>query len=301
MQTLSAQDIGDFVASLGAAFEPYRALIIENGFNGEVLGDITQESELNEMLDGIHITNVVHRKLLFKKFTSCGLLNPAMTTTLSSTVSTPKSGGQTPHNNSHISDHLVQSPRQILGEMFKIQGIRLDPQDIHDACGKIKSASRRSLSSTMRGDYEYDCFISYRVSSDIDIAEKLYLYLRAEGITSFFDKRCLKDGEDWKTGFINGLLKSRCFISLISAGALAPCRNIGVNHEHDNYMIEMQAALSVREFTENTQFIVPVFIGESSGNVLKKFSDFSPDMYADSIHAQKVVSKGKACRCLFHS
>ena len=61
-------------------------------------------------------------------------------------------------------------------------------------------------------------------------------------------------------------------------GTLAPCRSIGVNHEHDNYMIEMQAALSVREFTENTQFIVPVFIGESSGNVLKKFSDFSPDM-----------------------
>lgn len=294
MQSLSAQDIGDFVASLGAAFEPYRTVIIENGFNGEILGDITQESELNEMLDGMNITNVVHRKLLYKKFTSVGLMSPRISLAVPvGAASTPKSGGQTP-TSSHVSDHLTKSPREILSEMFKIQGVRLDPQDSHEACGKIKNASRRSLSSTMHGDYEYDCFISYRVSSDVDIAEKLYLYLKAEGITAFFDKRCLKDGEDWKVGFINGLLKSRCFISLISTGALAPCRNIGINHDHDNYLIEMEAALAVKRQTENSQFIVPVFIGESNGNVLKKFNDFNPELYANSLHAQKVsAARGK--------
>jgi hypothetical protein len=56
--------------------------------------------------------------------------------------------------------------------------------------------------------YEYDCFISYRVFSDKSLAEILYLRLKNEKkLNPFWDKKCLKKGESWKSGFLNGLRK----------------------------------------------------------------------------------------------
>ena len=66
----------------------------------------------------------------------------------------------------------------------------------------------------------FDVFISYRVASDVDPAEKLYNELGKRGIKVWWDKKCLHVGLDWKEGFIMGLLTSRTFVSLMSQDAI---------------------------------------------------------------------------------
>lgn len=45
-------------------------------------------------------------------------------------------------------------------------------------------------------------------------AEKLYLYLKTAGVHAFLDRKCLKNGEKWKDGFLNGACSTmpRCAV-----------------------------------------------------------------------------------------
>ncbi len=54
------------------------------------------------------------------------------------------------------------------------------------------------------GVKKFDCFLSYRFSADADLAEKLYYALSLRGIFAFLDKKCLRNGENWKDGFLTG-------------------------------------------------------------------------------------------------
>ena len=44
----------------------------------------------------------------------------------------------------------------------------------------------------------FDVFISYRVQSDLALARMIYDKLVAAGIKVWFDKECLKPGENWQ-------------------------------------------------------------------------------------------------------
>ena len=57
-------------------------------------------------------------------------------------------------------------------------------------------------------EFEYDYFINYRVKSELDVVEKSYYFLTSKGYKVYWDKKCLKSGQDWKEGFINGIKKS---------------------------------------------------------------------------------------------
>lgn len=138
------------------------------------------------------------------------------------------------------------------------------------------------------GDAVYDRFISYRVFANVDVAEKMYLYLQEHNTNAFLDKRCLIDGEDWKSGFLRGLQASKCFISLLSTKALEPCRNPDKNHEYDNYLLEMETALNISESTNNPRYIIPVTIGEyisvpEFGVVLNKFNGYDCKLYSPTV------------------
>eukprot|EP01034_Spumella_vulgaris_P030807 gene30807-38076_t len=88
VQSFTAEEVGDYVAKLGSAYVPYRALFIENGFTGESNGHTPKGmASPNEFRSIIDVTEVI-----------------------------------------------TVSPRELMTELFKIQGIRLDPQDINDAC-----------------------------------------------------------------------------------------------------------------------------------------------------------------------
>ncbi len=183
-------------------------------------------------------------------------------------------------------DCVTKSPSILLEELFLIHGIQLDPKCIDEACSKIVTAVKSTEKTST--DIVYDCFISYRVNANADVAEKIYFYLKSEGIHPFLDKKSLTNGEDWKIGFLRGLHSSKCMLSLVSSKALAPCRDRGRNHAHDNYLLELEMALNIRQATHNSLFLIPVLIGEyiqvpNMGNFLSKFSDYHSTLYADHV------------------
>ena len=112
------------------------------------------------------------------------------------------------------------SPRDLMAELLKIQGVALDPSEIDVAVQKICMIVGHS-NGACDGVETHDVFINYRVAADADLAEMLYYALKSVGIHAFLDRKCLRDGEPWLDGFIKGLSSSRKIICLMSRAALA--------------------------------------------------------------------------------
>jgi hypothetical protein len=64
--------------------------------------------------------------------------------------------------------------------IFKIQGIPLDPTTIDPAVARISKVIGHC--ETCDGEEKYDCFINYRVASEANTALTLYLELKTKGI-----------------------------------------------------------------------------------------------------------------------
>ncbi len=111
----------------------------------------------------------------------------------------------------------------------------------------------------------------------------------------FLDKFKLKNGMPWKDGFLQGLKGSKCFVSLISRGALALCRDKSRNHTWDNYLLEIETALRHKQASGNVGYIVPLHIGEmlkvEGRTVLGRFDDFAGGLYADTIEGSAEPSR----------
>lgn len=187
-----------------------------------------------------------------------------------------------------IIERVERPPKIILSELFTIQGIHIDHDDLDAAIDRLVATIKKSGGNGTRCDgvNTFDCFISYRVRSDKNsyIAERLYDKLMLKGIFPFLDTKKLVPGLQWKEGFLQGLQNSKVFLSLISRGALESCRDPSRNHSEDNVLLEIEVALNHRRASGNSGFIIPVLIGETHGGALYKFSDFSADLYAGNIH-----------------
>ncbi|KAI8607347.1 hypothetical protein BC830DRAFT_1175417, partial [Chytriomyces sp. MP71] len=96
----------------------------------------------------------------------------------------------------------------------------------------------------------YDFFISYRVASEARVAMELYFRLKDQRILDemgnsrqvrvYWDKECLKKGQDWRNGFVQGLKNSRCVLMLVSAGVTENMVWSGENT--DNVLLEWETA-----------------------------------------------------------
>ena len=174
-----------------------------------------------------------------------------------------------------------------MSDLFGIQGIPLDPSDLDPAIAKIAQAV--GYSGVCDGKTKYDVFVNYRVAADADLAEKVYLYLKTMGIHAFLDKKCLKDGEPWKEGFLTGLSRSRKFLCLISSSALANVRNGALDHTNDNVLLEYETGQMIRDHLKEVDadlaksYIIPILVGHFSQGVLTKFTEFNPNLYPDSV------------------
>jgi hypothetical protein len=60
------------------------------------------------------------------------------------------------------------------------------------------------------------------VGCDVGLADSLYHRLTNRGLHVWWDKKCLKEGENWRDGFCDGLAKSRAFVPIISRAAVKP-------------------------------------------------------------------------------
>ena len=109
----------------------------------------------------------------------------------------------------------------------------------------------------------YDVFLSYRVNSDADHANRIYTSLTERGVKVWFDRKCIQPGTDWEESFIDGLLNSSCFVCLLSRNALAPMAEMTETSRADNVLLEWMLALELLErgFLSN---IFPVMIGDKN-------------------------------------
>lgn len=260
---------------------------------------MSSQTEMIEMMNDLGITKKLHQKRVIVEFEK--LKNDIRQSMMVHSSSFPSSSmgllsGHSmsmnhPANDSskaqenvppqiEVIERISRTPRSLMTEILTIQGIHLDPSDLDAAVSKIVQAVGRERHSP----YKYDCFINYRVASDSDVAEKLYLYLQTHGFKAFLDKKCLLDCMSWRDGFLEGLRHSRKVICLISRAGLAPVRDPTRDHSIDNVLLEYETALRIKNSSrQNSGYICPVLVGSIQKGVLTKFTDFSTELYPDSI------------------
>ena len=107
----------------------------------------------------------------------------------------------------------------------------------------------------------YHVFLSYRVSSDRELAEKLYDKLSLQGLNVWWDKVSLEHGAQWEEAFVMGICDSACFVPILSRGALAPYSTLAEESPVDNMLLEQQVALELHS-RGMIAAICPVLVGE---------------------------------------
>ena len=296
--TLTAEEVGDLIGSIGPAYVSYKELFVNEGIDAFYLHGQNEE-EFKKTLTEIGISKELHINNICKRFVSlagAGRKEPETKPAVG------VSGGPSHCVNADMAlKHIATAmkcldlpkgvsvtPRNLMSDLFQIQGIALDPSDIDVSITKISNAVGSS-NGVCDGLESYDAFINYRVAADADLAEKLYYALKANGINCFLDRKCLKDGEPWKAGFLTGISRSRKFICLMSSSALAKVRDPQADHTFDNVLLEYEMALKIRRHVEELDqevamsYVVPVHVGHFSLGVLTKFIDFNPNLYPDSV------------------
>ena len=115
---------------------------------------------------------------------------------------------------------------------------------------------------------KWDVFISYRVDSEMDFAEKLYNALTAQGFKVFWDKVCLETGVNWEEGFCAGFVSSRAYVPLLSRkGINNPDREwqnfskLTADSRCDNVFLEQRMAVELHELGL-IESMFPIFIAD---------------------------------------
>ncbi|KAJ3346504.1 hypothetical protein HDU83_002903 [Entophlyctis luteolus] len=131
----------------------------------------------------------------------------------------------------------------------------------------------------------FHVFVSYRVSTDAELAERLTDKLQALTIQNeqreihfkcFLDKQNLKEGEDFESQFLSALDGSCLFLPLVSESSLATMRDVQPGGT-DNVVKEWQCALAMQR--KNSIQIVPILVGAEDrvdgSRLYKRFNGFS--------------------------
>jgi TIR domain/SAM domain (Sterile alpha motif) len=246
LDQISAEDVAKYVKALGNAYAEYEKILVDNGISGRFLASLADEKDVKASLNDIGITKAIHQNILCTHLMKIIKASPGMVASASApaivTTSNAQENLKWEPPNITVNDRVTRTPRDVMTSLFEIQGIKLDPSDMDPAVAKIKAVVGSGFGD---GKTRYDVFINYRVAADADVAEKLYLSLKAEGVHAFLDKKCLKDGEKWKEGFLTGLRGSKYFLALISSAALARVRDSAQDHTWDNVLLEYETALKV--------------------------------------------------------
>ena len=113
-------------------------------------------------------------------------------------------------------------------------------------------------------------FISYRVASDRQLARRLHDALSEltldeteQRLRVYLDQTRLEDGHRWDAGFMEGLANSWVFVPILSAGAVGPMMQLGMDEDWtDNVLLEWAAALELHQ-RGRLKAVLPLLVGES--------------------------------------
>jgi len=125
---------------------------------------------------------------------------------------------------------------------------------------------------------EYEVFLSYRVNSDADMAERFYDKLTARGIRVWWDKKCLPQGLSWEDGFADGLFACKVFVPILSTQALEPFSRLNTSSRCDNFFLEQRMALPLED-AGDLRAICPILVGKVEE--YDAFGEMYGDFFAD--------------------
>ena len=100
-----------------------------------------------------------------------------------------------------------------------------------------------------------------RVASDAAFVAKLYDKLIDAGLKVWWDKKCLKGGQRWEEGFVDGMLDSAMIVPVLSAQMLAGFENLSPQSACDNVLLEHTMMQELEQRGE-IKGIFPVMVGE---------------------------------------
>lgn len=106
----------------------------------------------------------------------------------------------------------------------------------------------------------YDIFLSYRVASDSLLVDRLYHLLLQKNLRVWYDKKCLRLGQRWENGFVDGLRSSLVVVPVCSKPGLANFAELTESSPCDNVLLEQALALELKERSV-VLAIAPLLVG----------------------------------------
>ena len=136
---------------------------------------------------------------------------------------------------------------------------------------------------------QYDVFLSYAVGTESKLVNDIYWQLSGQEVMSngkkrklriFWDRECLKTGEDWENAFGSALCNCSLVVMFISRALLLRLKGLTSASLCDNVLLEHQMAVSLKEMGKAQ--ILPIFVGNRDPDPSKDgfdlFSDMNPDV-----------------------
>ena len=217
----------------------------------------------------------------------------------------------------------VQSVEDKLGECFDSVGLgspmyrNVTVKEVFDMIAKYMGCfyyldrfksfeqaieSIMSVSLITPQEYDFEFFISYRITSEGVFADKLYNFLIQQGYKVFIDKACLKVGKRWTDAYIEGLAHSKCFLALISRRSIYNLTVIDEDSTKDNILVEYRLALEHLE-RKALSYVVPILIGDFNEeertytNIFRSgvFSQEFPNITVESLTLEYLKLLGIKC------
>ena len=150
LESLSSEQLGAAVASIGTAYEGYATSIVAEGITGGFISQLS-DTEINETLSDLGITKALHVKnIIFHFNTLKGKTNqlggsgtlhhsssaPPGALMVTNAVGVIEKVAKVVHD-LDLPSRVSVTPRKLLSDLFAIQGIALDPSDLDAAIDKI--------------------------------------------------------------------------------------------------------------------------------------------------------------------
>ena len=86
-----------------------------------------------------------------------------------------------------------------------------------------------------------DVFLSYRVSTDAALVERIYDKLRARGVSVWWDRESLEKGKPFWDCILDGLRSAHVFVPIVSRGALDGLSALEPSSKLDGVLVEYRA------------------------------------------------------------
>lgn len=128
------------------------------------------------------------------------------------------------------------------------------------------------------------------MASEGELVKALYEQLTAAGVRAWYDKACLRPGQKWEDGFVDGMLQSVMIVPLLSRQQLGNFETLQADSKCDNVLLEHIMMLEL--FARNEiKAIFPVMVGERSGNRYASFFEGKAACELPSVRVEAVGEK----------